>query len=106
MATITIDYEEYLALLGLKEQVRQLEKEKVEIAEGRGVLVKHIIQRCEEDFGYYEYPGMFYYEQIPKDELFDRLTKNQEEMRVAASNVIDELKRLRSRNWLQRLLNR
>lgn len=46
------------------------------------------------------------YEQIPKDKLFERLTKNQEEMRVAASSITDELKRLRSRNWLQRLLNR
>ena len=106
MATITIDYEEYLALVQLKEQVRQLEKEKVEIAEGSGVLVKHIVKQREEEFGMFEYPGMSYYEQIPKDELFERLTKNFAELRLNTSAVINEYKRLKSRNWLQRLLNR
>ena len=102
MATITIEYDEYLALLGLRDKIRKLEKEKVQLAEDKGVLVKHVIQKREEDMGMFEYDGISYYEQIPKDELYERLEKNFEELRAN----IDEKKRPKSRGWIQRLLNR
>lgn len=106
MATITIGYDEYLALLGLRDKIKKLENEKVQLAEDKGVLVKHIIQKRKEDMGLFEYDGASYYEQIPKDELYERLEKNFDELRANTIKTIKEMERLKSRNWLQRILNR
>ena len=103
MATITIEYDEYLALLRLRDEIKKLENEKVQLTEDKGVLVKHVIQKREEDMGLFEYDGASYYEQIPKDELYERLAKNFDELRASTTK---EVKRLKSRNLLQRILNR